>query len=99
MNYAEFGYIRVAAVAPVVSVGNPLANAREAIRRLKDPQIQGASLVVFPELNISGYTCEDLFFNHDMHTRCEQALAQIATATAQQIVVANAGLYPARALI
>ena len=90
MNYAEFGYIRVAAVAPVVSVGNPQANARETISRLKDPQIQGASLVVFPELNISGYTCEDLFFNQDMHTRCEQALVQIATATAQQIVVVGA---------
>lgn len=90
MNYAEFGYIRVAAVAPVVSIGNPLANAREIIRCLGDSSVIGASLVAFPELCISGYTCEDLFFNQDMIQQCEQALAQIASVTGQQIVVVGA---------
>lgn len=90
MNYAEFGYIRVAAVAPLVSIGNPLGNAREIIRCLSDPSVSGASLVAFPELCVSGYTCEDLFFNQDMMFQCEQALAQIASATGQQIVVVGA---------
>lgn len=90
MNYAELGYIRIAAVAPVVSIGNPSANAVEIQRCLQDKALMTASLVVFPELCISGYTCEDLFFNQDMIQQCEQALAQIAAATTQQMVVVGA---------
>lgn len=52
--------------------------------------VSGASLVAFPELCISGYTCEDLFFNQDMNQQCEQAIAQIASVTGQQIVVVGA---------
>ncbi len=90
MNYADFGFIRVAAVAPVVSVGNPRGNAREIIRSLQKPSLQAVSLVAFPELCISGYTCEDLLFNQDMMQQCDQAIHEIASSTAQQIVVVGA---------
>lgn len=93
MNYAELGYIRVACVAPVVSIGNPQANASQILQQLKSKSIAGASLVVFPELCVSGYTCEDLFFNQDMVRHCEMAIQKIAAAaTDGQILVIGSPL-------
>ncbi|MEM7255852.1 MAG: NAD(+) synthase [Pseudomonadota bacterium] len=90
MNFADYGYIRVAAIAPVVAIGNPHANASAILDSLKDSRLDGVSLVAFPELCISGYTCEDLFFNHDMSAQCEQAVARIAQASADRTIVVGA---------
>ncbi len=90
MNFAQFGYIRVAAFAPVVSIGNPQANASAILECLDDPSLDSVSLVAFPELCISGYTCEDLFFNQGMVDQCEAAIARIAQACNQRTVVIGA---------
>lgn len=85
MNYAEHGYIRIAALAPAVSIADPNANAAAIIESRQ--QAPEASLLLYPELCISGYTCEDLFFSHDLLERCELALAQVAHASGEQIIV------------
>ncbi len=90
MNYADYGFIRLAAVAPVVAIGNPKRNAQRIIECIRDPDFADASLILFPELSISGYTCEDLFFNQSMIDQCEEALCQIASATDERIVVVGA---------
>ena len=92
MNYAEFGFLKIAAVAPVVAIGNPNRNADEILQCLAEEDLRSASLVAFPELGISGYTSEDLFFNQDMLTQCEQAIARIAAVTEDQVVVVGAPL-------
>jgi len=93
MNYAELGYIKVAAVAPVVSIGNPQDNAAQIVSALQNKSVAAASLVAFPELAVSGYTCEDLFFNQDMISHCERALVKIAAAAvADQILVIGSPL-------
>lgn len=52
--------LNIAACSPKVHIGNPKANYKEIltlIDRVKDK----ASVIVFPELSITGYTCADLF--------------------------------------
>ena len=39
---------------------------------------QGADLVVFPELTLSGYPPEDLLFHRGLRIQVEQALAELA---------------------
>lgn len=90
MNYADLGYLRLAAIAPPVHLGNPAANASSILDELKQPRIQTAALVAFPELCVSGYTCEDLFFNHDMIAACEKAVAAIAAVSSEQVVIVGA---------
>ena len=58
MNYAPFGFTRIAAAAPVVAPGNPRKNAAAIVDLLSNDEFADASLIVFPELCISGYTCE-----------------------------------------
>ena len=90
MNYADLGFLKLAAIAPPVHIGNPQANAGEILQQLQQPQVRSSALVAFPELCVSGYTCEDLFFNHDMVTDCEAAVAEIAAASTEQIVIVGA---------
>ena len=55
------GFIKTAAVTPKVQVADPEANAQEIIRLAAEAAGNGAKLIVFPELCITGYTCGDLF--------------------------------------
>jgi NAD+ synthase (glutamine-hydrolysing) len=90
MNYADLGYFRLAAIAPPVRIGNPRANAEAILTELRNPQVQSAALVAFPEMCISGYTCEDLFFNHGLIEACDEAVQDVAAASADQIVIVGA---------
>ena len=80
MDYSQFGFIRTAAVAPVVSLAEPAANARTHIEHIRALEAEGVSLALFPELSVSGYSCEDLFFNRDLLAASREALIRIAEA-------------------
>ncbi len=78
LDFAKFGFLRAAAVAPVVHIADPLANAAEAIGHLERLHGKGVSLALFPELSVTGYTAEDLFFNAGLLNEAQEALALIA---------------------
>lgn len=80
MNYSELGFVRMAAVAPEVTLANPAANASAMVGLLDALAADGVSLVLFPELSLTGYTCEDLFFNEDLLSACRRALSTVAEA-------------------
>lgn len=48
---------------------------------------QGAELVLFPELAITGYPPEDLLFRHDLYQRVDAALARMAAASLHTALV------------
>lgn len=78
LDFADLGFLRAAAVAPVVHIADPEANAREVIGHLQRLQGCGASLALFPELCLTGYTAEDLFLHTDMLDEVARAIALIA---------------------
>ncbi len=57
----SLGFTRVAAVVPPLLVAHPQHNAQEILKWAKKADRAGASLIVFPELSITGYTAADLF--------------------------------------
>jgi len=65
------GFLRVAAVSPEVYVASPEKNLKEMYRVLDGIK---ADLVVFPELSITGYTCEDLFFHTSVTDGAKEAI-------------------------
>jgi len=81
MTFNDLGYLRVAASAPEVVIGDPLANADAMIRELRKHARKQVALVLFPELSLTGYTCEDLFFTQALHTDCELAVTKLVAAT------------------
>ena len=59
----NLGYIRVAAASPVVRVADVKSNVAEICRMIGEAVEQGISILAFPELSVTGYTCGDLFAN------------------------------------
>lgn len=57
------GFLKVACVTPEIEVGNPKFNIKEIQKALKK---SSASITIFPELTVSGYSCADLFFQSSL---------------------------------
>jgi len=66
------GFIKVASVTPKLKVGNPDYNVKEMLRVLKEVK---SSIAVFPELSVTAYTCNDLFFQESLIQRTKKAIA------------------------
>lgn len=76
-----FGFYRVASVVPRVYLADVQKNSENIINLFQKVVSEGAALVVFPELSLSGYSCKDLFFQQTLHNECETALTEIADST------------------
>lgn len=57
----SYGYLRVAAGTPRVKVADVRHNVAEIRRLIDEAEETGVSLIVLPELAVTGYTCGDLF--------------------------------------
>ena len=75
------GFIKAAAVTPQVRVADVDYNTEQIISDMHEAAKQGAKLIVFPELCISGYSCRDIFFNDLLLDKCRTALLKIAAAS------------------
>jgi NAD+ synthase (glutamine-hydrolysing) len=82
MDWGEHGFLRVAAVVPPLHLGDPAANAREILAAARASAARHASIAVFPELSLTGYTCEDLFLTSALIQDARSALDGLARATA-----------------
>ncbi len=89
MDYSELGFVKIAAAAPPVAVADPAANAA-AITRAYAEAPADAAIVLLPELSITGYTCEDLFFSGDLRRAADAAVAAVAAATDTRVLVVGA---------
>ncbi len=76
------GFMRVAAIVPEVKLADCLANASEIISLAKRASADGAKIVVFPEMSVTGYTCGDLFHSSTLLTDSDKAISLIAAETA-----------------
>ncbi|MCR5760275.1 MAG: NAD(+) synthase [Bacteroidales bacterium] len=81
MTSKTYGFLRVATASPRVWLANPVKNAEEIIRMAGDAANGGASVLVFPELCITGYSCADLFAQERLLSAAENAVAEILDAT------------------
>ncbi len=68
------GFLKVAAITPTLRVGNPMYNVDEMIRLLG---VTNAAIAVFPELSITGYTCNDLFFQDSLLKKAKEAVKKL----------------------
>lgn len=78
----KHGFARITVASTVCSVGNPDKNADETIEVLK--AVEDSDVVVFPELNITGYTCADLFRQELLLKEAENAVTKVATTLANR---------------
>ena len=91
-NLYNHGFIRVAVGVPEVRVADPSFNGPRTIELMKQAEAEQAILVLFPELGISAYSCEDLFHQQALLSGCLDALAAILKASEQLNLVAVVGM-------
>ncbi len=88
----KHGFIKVAAVTPKIKVADPQHNAEEICKKLDEAYEKGAKIIVFPELCITGYTCQDLFLQELLLQKALMALGSIAAYTKGQDALVFVGL-------
>ena len=72
------GYLKVAAITPNVRVADVEFNCNEICKCIEEAAGKKVKLMVFPELCITGYTCQDLFFQDRLLEATKEALLKIA---------------------
>lgn len=85
------GFIKVAAATPKIKVADPAYNAEEILKIIDETEKNGASILVFSELTISGYTCGDLFLQQSLLTECKKQLLRIVKATKKKDMLVVVG--------
>lgn len=85
------GFIKVAAATPKIKVADPAYNTEEILKIIDETEKNGASILVFSELTISGYTCGDLFLQQPLLTECKNQLLRIVKATKNKSMLVVVG--------
>ena len=75
------GFVKVAAATPYVTVADCKANTEEILRLVREMDKEKAKLMVFPELCITGYTCQDLFLQRRLLDSAQESLLYLAEQT------------------
>ena len=71
-------FIRIACAVPPVKVGDVQKNARDICACIEKADAQNADLIVFPEMSLTGYTCQDLFHQELLHQGVKAGMKEIA---------------------
>lgn len=88
----KFGFLRTACASPKLCVADCTSNAHEIINCVKKASGEGISILVFPELCITGYTCADLFMQATLEEAAVCALKEICEHTRDIPVLFAVGL-------
>ena len=92
MNY---GFVKVAAATPQIKVADCTFNGEQILHCMEEAARQGAKVLVFPELCLTGYTCGDLFLQQALLNAAEQALLKLAEQTQEMELLCLVG-FPLR---
>lgn len=88
----KYGFFRVASAVPTVQVADCRRNVIEIESLIAQAEGQGVKIIVFPELCITGYTCQDLFRQQLLLDAAENAVMQLLDFTRQLDIISIVGL-------
>jgi NAD+ synthase (glutamine-hydrolysing) len=91
-NLYAHNFVRAAVGIPEVRVADAGFNADQIIALMQQAADRRAMLVVFPELGLSAYSCEDLFHQQALLDACTRALSKVLQASAGLPLVAMLGV-------
>lgn len=78
----EHGFVKAAAVTPKIRVADPEYNRKRICEGIQEAYGNGARILVFPELCLTGYTCSDLFLQERLLDEAKGQLKEIVACTA-----------------
>ena len=90
-NLYNHDFVRVAVGIPAVRVADPAFNTAQTIALARQAVERKVILVLFPELGLSSYTCDDLFHQRPVLDGCREGLRAICEVSAAWPLVAVVG--------
>jgi NAD+ synthase (glutamine-hydrolysing) len=91
-NLYRHNFVRVAIAIPQVRVADPAFNVTQIVTLMRQAAERKALLVVFPELGLSAYSCEDLFHQQALLDASRDALGRVLDASRDIPVIAIVGV-------
>ena len=91
-NLYRHNFVRIAVAIPQVLVADPSFNASQTIDLMRKAAESKALMVVFPELGLSAYSCEDLFHQQALLDASRSALCQVIEASRDIPIIAVVGV-------
>ena len=88
----EHGFIRVAAAIPSVKVADVKYNIGQIEQQILEAEEKGVQIIVFPELCLTGYTCQDLFAQRLLLNEAEEGVMSLKEFTEQKQIVVIVGV-------
>lgn len=85
-------FVKVAAATPDIRVADVAYNQEQICRLIDETASEGAKIVVFPELALTGYTCGDLFTQDVLLAQARKAICQVAAATEEKDALIFVGM-------
>lgn len=73
----KYGYITVASAIPSVRVADADYNIKQIESLIAQAEGKGAEIIVFPELSVTAYTCQDLFAQQTLIEQAEMKVLQL----------------------
>lgn len=91
-THNDFGFVKVATAIPKIKIADCEHNISHIEQLMDEADQNGASVIVFPELCITGYTCGELFRSHLLIQKALEALGDAVCYSEQLSVAAIVGL-------
>ncbi len=88
----KYGFVNVAAAVPNVRVADVDYNLRETETLIAQAEADGVEIVCFPELGLTGYTCQDLFRSRTLLDRAQWALAELVLFSRDRDIISIVGV-------
>ncbi len=86
------GFVRIACVSPELKLADIDTNTLAITKTAFEACNEGADIILFPELSLTGYTCADLFLQKKLRSASMKALKYIAESTADIPALIAVGL-------
>ncbi len=88
----KYGFVTVASAIPSVKVADCKFNTTETIRLIDEADGKGVEIVVFPELGITSYSCQDLFHQQLLLVEAEKSVERIVEHTRSSDIIVIIGV-------
>lgn len=89
---STYGYYRFAAATPQVRVADVEYNVTAMVKAARDAAGQGAQVLLFPELGVTGCSCGDLFYQPALLLAARKGLARYVAETSRLKLVSIVSL-------
>ena len=88
----KYGFATVAAAVPRVKVADTHYNILAIEEQIAIANSRGVELIVFPELSITGYSCQDLFHSQLLLEKAEEALMHLLDFSRKLDIISVVGM-------